>query len=87
MYLGGGRNVGKQLKYANSWQIPIALLMGSDERERGIVTLKDMDVGRRIASEIEGREEWLDKRPGQREVPRGELVATVRGLLAEIEKG
>ncbi len=85
MYLGGGRNVGKQLKYADAWRIPIALLLGSDERDRGVVTLKDMDVGRQIADEIEGREEWLEKRPGQREVPRADLVATVRALLAEIE--
>ncbi len=85
LYLGGGRNVGKQLKYANAWQIPIALLMGSDEKEQGIVTLKDMDVGRRIAGEIEGREEWLEKRPGQREVRREDLVSTVKALLAEID--
>ncbi len=85
LYLGGGRNIGKQLKYADQWVIPITLLVGGDENERGVVTLKDMDVGRQLTSQIEGREEWLAERPGQLEVPRAELVERVRKLLAEIE--
>jgi histidyl-tRNA synthetase len=87
LFLGGGRNVGKQLKYTDQWLIPIAVLMGGDEKERGVVTLKDMDVGRHLTAEIEGREEWLAQRPGQREVRRDELVAKVKELLAEIERG
>lgn len=87
IYLGGGRSVGKQLKYADQWNIPIALLLGPDEKEKGIVTLKDMDVGRRLSAQIEGRDEWLAERPGQHEVARDGLVASVRKLVAEIEEG
>ncbi|MEM1205184.1 MAG: histidine--tRNA ligase [Acidobacteriota bacterium] len=87
IYLGKARNLGKQLKYADQWEVPVALILGEDELDRGVVTLKDMDVGRRLTSEIEDRESWLAQRPGQREVPRGDLVATVRSLLAEIEGG
>ncbi|MEM9557561.1 MAG: histidine--tRNA ligase [Acidobacteriota bacterium] len=86
VYLGKPRSVGKQLKYADQWEVPIALLLGSDEQERGVVTLKDMDVGRRIADDIEDRDEWLARRPGQREVRRDELVESVRALLAEIDQ-
>jgi histidyl-tRNA synthetase len=57
------------------------VLYGSTEKERGIVTLKDMEVGRRKAETLARREEWLEERPGQREVPRGELVSTVREML------
>lgn len=85
LFLGTSRNLGKQLKYADLWHTPIVLIQGEDERARGVVTLKDMDVGRRIASGIEQREDWLARRLGQREVPRADLVATVRALLAEIE--
>jgi histidyl-tRNA synthetase len=85
LFLGTSRNLGKQLKYADLWHTPIVLIQGEDERARGVVTLKDMDVGRRIASGIEQREDWLARRLGQREVPRTDLVATVRALLAEIE--
>ncbi len=86
LYLGGGRNVGKQLKYADQLEIPIALLMGSDEHAKGIVTLKDMDVGRHIAADIEDRQEWLAERPGQLEVQRGELIDTVRRLLRRLDQ-
>ncbi|MEM1177123.1 MAG: histidine--tRNA ligase, partial [Acidobacteriota bacterium] len=74
-----------QLKYVDQWLIPIALLMGEDERERGVVTLKDMDIGRKLSGEIEGRDDWLAARPGQREVARVDLVSAVRELLATIE--
>ena len=84
-FLGGGRNIGKQLKYADHWEIPIVLLFGSDEKERGIVQLKDMDVGRQLSQEIENRDDWIAERPGQIDVPRAELTAKVRELLAKIE--
>jgi histidyl-tRNA synthetase len=88
LYLGPAKGPGKQLKYADSWGVPLAVLYGSNEKEKGIVTLKDMDVGRRRAEALANRQEWLEERPGQREVPRTELVATVREMLAQMgEKG
>lgn len=85
LFLGTTRNIGKQLKYADLWTVPLVLIVGDDEHARGMVTLKDMDVGRQITGDIDNREEWLARRPGQREVPRTDLVATVKALLAEIE--
>lgn len=82
LYLGTAKGPGKQLKYADAWGVPIAILYGSNEKERGVVTLKDMEVGRQKAEALARREEWLEARPGQREVPRSELVATVREMLA-----
>ena len=87
IYLGRAKSIGKQLKYVDQWLIPIALIMGEDEKNQGIVTLKDMDIGRHLTGEIEGREEWLAARPGQLEVARGDLVASVRELLAKIDQG
>jgi len=86
IYLGAARGVGKQLKYADQTGVPIALLYGSNEKEQGRVTLKDMGAGRARAEKIEGREEWLEKRPGQREVERADLVGAVLGMLAAIEE-
>jgi histidyl-tRNA synthetase len=83
LYLGTQKGPGKQLKYADAWGVPIAILYGSNEKERGVVTLKDMEIGRQKAEALARREEWLEARPGQREVPRGELVATVREMLAQ----
>jgi histidyl-tRNA synthetase len=85
LYLGTAKGPGKQLKYADQMGVPLAMLYGSSEKERGIVTLKDMEVGRRKAETLARREEWLEERPGQREVPRAELVAAVREMLSQIE--
>jgi histidyl-tRNA synthetase len=86
LYLGTAKGPGKQLKYADQWGVPIAILYGSNEKEKGIVTLKDMEIGRRRAEALANRQEWLEERPGQREVPRGELVSVVREMLAQIER-
>jgi len=64
--------------------VPIAVLYGSNEKEKGIVTLKDMEVGRRRAEALANRQEWLEERPGQREVPRSELVPAVKEMLEAI---
>ena len=50
-----------------------------------MVTLKDMDVGRQRAAALANRQEWLEERPGQREVPRAGLVAAIRDMLKDIE--
>ncbi len=86
LYLGEARSPGKQVKYADQCGVPVVLLYGSNEAERGVVTLKDMEVGRRKAQKVESRAEWLEARPGQREVPRRELVAAVRQMLADIAR-
>jgi histidyl-tRNA synthetase len=86
LYLGHERGIGKQLKYADQWDVPITLLYGGNEKERGVVTLKDMGAGRAKSEKIEDRQEWIEKRPGQREAKRADLVATVREMLAAIDE-
>jgi len=81
LYLGLEKSIGKQVKYADSTGIPIVLLYGSQEKERGVVTLKDMEAGRERAKKLEDRREWLAARPGQREVPRADLIAEARRML------
>jgi histidyl-tRNA synthetase len=84
LYVGMKKRAGQQLQYADQYDIPIALLYGSNEKEQGIVTIKDMSVGREKAKAVGDRKEWLAARPGQITVARGELVEAVRKLLAEI---
>jgi len=80
VFLGGG-NMAKQLKYADKRAAPIAVIEGGDERAQGIVTLKDLALGARLAAEIETHEEWRAQ-PAQITVPRADLVAEVRRMLA-----
>lgn len=84
LYLGGERGPGRQVKHADRCDIPIALVCGGDEKARGVVALKDMQAGKRKSKEVADRQEWRQERPGQREVPRAELVGQVRQLLEQI---
>ena len=45
VYLGPPGNLRKQLQYADRLGIPIALLVGPDERASGEVTIRDMSTG------------------------------------------
>ncbi len=79
VYLGNPKNFGNQLKYADKRNSPIAVIEGGDEKENGIVQIKDLILGAKIA-ESATLEEWKE-RPSQFEVPRGDLVAKVREIL------
>ncbi|QJF52485.1 histidine--tRNA ligase [Roseobacter ponti] len=80
VYLGNPKNFGNQLKYADKRGSPAAVIAGSDEQERGVIQIKDLILGAKIA-ESATLEEWKD-RPSQFEVPRDQLVAKVREILA-----
>ena len=86
-YLGSARGPGKQLKYADQYDIPITILYGSNEKQQSIVTIKDMTVGREKAKAVGDRKEWLAARQGQITVPRADLVPAIQRLLIEIESG
>ena len=79
VFLGNARNIGRQMKYADMRGSPLAVIQGSVERERGIVQIKDLALGKAL-SETATHEEWKT-RPSQREVPRSELVSEVARIL------
>ena len=83
LYVGTAKRLGKQLEYADAYDIPLALLVGSNEKEQGVVTIKNMAVGRAKAAALGARDEWLAARPGQITVSRAELVETVKKMLAQ----
>jgi histidyl-tRNA synthetase len=78
-YLGNPKNFGNQMKYADRRAAPLAIIEGAEEKARGVVQVKDLALGARIAASA-SLEEWKD-RPAQVEVPRGDLVARVRAML------
>ncbi len=79
VYLGNPKNFGNQLKYADKRNSPIAIIEGGDEKENGVIQIKDLILGAKIA-ESATLEEWKD-RPSQYEVPRDQLLAKVREIL------
>ncbi|WP_050928316.1 histidine--tRNA ligase [Aestuariivita boseongensis] len=80
VYLGNPKNFGNQLKYADKRNSPIAIIEGGDEKAQGIVQIKDLILGAKIA-ENATLEEWKE-RPSQFEVPRDQMVARVKEILA-----
>ena len=81
VYLGNPKNFGNQLKYADKRASPVAVIAGSDEFDKGLVQIKDLVLGAKIA-ENATLEEWK-ARPSQFEVPRSELVAKVKSILED----
>ena len=79
-FMGGG-NMGKQLKYADRRGSPVAVIEGSDEKARGVVQIKDLALGARLAENIETHEDWAAQ-PAQMEIPRADLVREVRAMIA-----
>jgi histidyl-tRNA synthetase len=44
-FLEEGRDLGRQLRFASRRGIPVAIVVGPDERERGVVSVRDMRAG------------------------------------------
>ena len=79
VYLGNPKNFGNQLKYADRRASPVAVIAGEDEFDKGMIQIKDLILGAKIA-ESATLEEWKD-RPSQYEVARGDLVSKVREIM------
>ena len=80
VYLGGS-GMRAQMKYADRRLSPAAVILGGDEIAAGVVTIKDLDLGRALASSVADNQAWREGRPGQITAPRGELVAQVRRIV------
>lgn len=86
-YLGAA-SMKAQLKYADKRRAPIAVIQGGDEVAKGVVTLKDLKLGAKIAAGLgEDREAYAKAREQvQQEVPRGELAVAVKNILSRQAK-
>ena len=60
MYLGNARNFGRQLKYADQRNCPIAVIQGEDERSKGVVQIKDLVLGKELSADST-HEEWKQR--------------------------
>jgi histidyl-tRNA synthetase len=83
MFLGNTKNFGKQVAYADKRNAPAVIIEGSQEREGGILQIKDLIAGKQAAAAITDNAEWKAARPGQFEIKRQDLVSAVQKLLGE----
>ena len=81
LYLGAS-GMKAQMKYADRRNSPCVVIQGSNEREQGVVQVKDLIEGARAASGIADRETWREARPAQFTVPADGLVEAVAEVLA-----
>jgi histidyl-tRNA synthetase len=80
VYLGAS-GMRAQMKYADRRLSPAAVIVGGDEIAKGVVTIKDLDLGRRLAGEVSDNRAWREDRPGQVSAPRADWVAEVRRIV------
>jgi histidyl-tRNA synthetase len=79
----GTQGIGKQFKYASDTGRIVAVVMGSDEMEKGEVSIKDLKLGEELSEEIgPDRKAWLEQQPAQFSVPRSDIVKAVQEVLA-----
>lgn len=76
VYYGAQRGLKKQLAYADEKNCPIAILLGEDELKKGVVTVRNLRLGKEMADQISDKAEW--KKKVQFEVPREELIEKIR---------
>ena len=82
MFLGNPKDLGRQLKYADQRNSPVAIIVGSNEIDQGIIQLKDLELGMELSKEITTNQEWKE-RPAQIEVKRADLVFTIKKILSQ----
>jgi histidyl-tRNA synthetase len=78
----GNKKFGDQLKYADKRGAAVAVIEGADEKAKGEVTLKDLALGAELSKSVESRAEWVQNRSAQVSVKRGELVQSMKAMLA-----
>jgi histidyl-tRNA synthetase len=81
-YLGGA-GMRAQMKYADRRGSPAVVIVGENERQKGIVTIKDLAAGAEAAKGVTDNEAWRSERPGQFEAPRAELVARIKRIVGQ----
>src|SRR5262249_36970632 len=83
LYLGNPKNFGNQLKYADKRGSPCVVIQGGNEKEKGVVQIKDLVLGAEIAGLSKDRGDYLKKQAeAQFAVKESELIDAVRKVLA-----
>ncbi len=81
MYLGSS-GMNAQMKYADRRNAAAAVIVGSNERAEGKVTIKDLEAGAEAAKAIKDNAEYKAARVGQWTANRADLVAELSKIPA-----
>lgn len=81
VFSGETRNLSKQVRYGDKVGIPFALIAGSDEFATGKLTIKNLEAGKRAATDTADREQWLAAAGFQETILRSDLIEYLRKNL------
>jgi len=81
MYLGSS-GMNAQMKYADRRNAAAAVIVGSNERAAGEVTIKDLAAGAEQAKSIKDNAEYKAAKVGQWTAKRADLVADLSKIAA-----
>ncbi|MFH2050608.1 MAG: histidine--tRNA ligase [bacterium] len=82
IYSGDTKNLTKQIKYGDKVGIPFAVIAGSDEFEKGTITVKNLLAGREKSGKTSDREEWLKAEDIQETIPLSGLIKYLKEKLS-----
>ena len=77
----GSKNLAKQLKYCDKRGATLAIIVGDDEFDKGILSIKDLSEGKEISKTISERDEWKESKAGQVNIKRDDLIQTVSKII------
>jgi len=77
----GSGGFAKQVRYADARGAACAVIAGSDEFDKGRVSIKDLRLGEHLSAEIAERDKWLADRPAQVTVAREKMVEEINSIV------
>ena len=81
IYYGAKRGLKQQLSYADKKNSPVAILLGEDEFNAGVVTVRNLKLGKELASTIKDKKEWTNR--VQKQVARDQLTNEILKILKQ----
>ena len=81
LYLGNQKGIKQQLKYADRLEIPIAVIIGSDEFDAGEVSIKDLRLISEQEIDIQDRQTYLEARVSQKTIPMESMIEEIKQWL------
>lgn len=82
IFVGDTKNLTKQIRYGDRVGIQFAVIAGSNEFERGEITVKNLSAGARAATDVSDREQWLKAEGFQETISRDRLIEYLKEHLS-----
>ena len=81
MYMGES-GMKAQMRYADNRKARLVIIEGEDEHAKGVVTIKDLELGAQKSAEIDDNAEWRASAHAQQEVKKSELSDKIKQITA-----